>query len=189
VTWRPLAAVVLFLVLLATPARADVLLTPYLGQSWSGIINDAHAGYPTTYGVRAEWFSRGVFGVGADYARTPDFLADADGRVRDSTVSTLMGTVTIGSPLPASGGFQPYLSGGAGVMRFEVERSGGGDDSRTDFAFNIGAGANVFFTRNFGANIDFRYLRNTQDFDLAGLQFEEKIVEYARWSGGLVFRF
>ena len=51
--WRtPLVAIGLLL-FSAVPSRADIILVPYLGQSWSGIINDAGGGYPTTYGVRA----------------------------------------------------------------------------------------------------------------------------------------
>ena len=76
-TWRGPLSVIGLLVLLATPAHADVLLVPYLGQAFSGVLNDAGAGLPTTYGVRVEWFMKGIFGLGVDLARTPDFLADA----------------------------------------------------------------------------------------------------------------
>jgi len=171
------------------PARADVILVPYLGQSWSGVINDAGGGYPTTFGARLEWFSRGIFGAGVDVARASDFLGDAQGRVRDSTLTTVMANVVIGGPLPEGRGFRPYLTGGVGWLSYDVTRTSGLEASASDFGFNIGAGADVFFTRHVGAEIDFRYIRNTQDFVLAGLDFEEPILEYARWSGGLVIRF
>jgi len=176
-------------VLIPAHARADVILVPYLGQSWSGVINDAGGGYPATFGARLEWFSRGLFGAGVDVARTGDFLRDAQGRVSDSTLTTVMANVVIGGPLPEGRGFRPYLTGGVGLLRYDVTRSSGLEASATDFGFNIGAGADVFFTRHLGAEIDFRYLRNTKDFVLAGLDFEESILEYARWSGGLVVRF
>lgn len=32
-------------------------------------------------------------------------------------------------------------------------------------------------------------VRNTDDFTLGGLDFAENILEYARWSAGLVIRF
>lgn len=187
--WRRfLSSLVLVLVCVA-PARADVLLVPYLGQSWSGVINDANAGYPTTYGVRLEWFGNSIIGVGVDVARTPDFLADAQGRVGESTLSTVMGNVIVGGPLPEARGFRPYLSGGVGLLRYDVTRIGGAQASKTDFGYNIGAGANLMFSRHVGAELDFRYIRNTDDFTLGGLDFQENILEYARWSAGLVLRF
>jgi opacity protein-like surface antigen len=91
--------------------------------------------------------------------------------------------------VPGGRGFRPYLTGGVGWLRYDVTRTDGLDASDSDFGYNIGAGADVLFTRNVGAEIDFRYIRNTRDFVLAGLDFEESILEYARWSGGLVIRF
>jgi len=189
VTWRPLLAALLFAASCATPARADIIIVPYLGQSWSGVINDAEAGYPTTYGVRVEWFGNSFLGVGVDVARTPDFLADAQGTVGDSTLSTVMANVIVGGPLPEGRGFRPYLSGGVGLLNYDLTRTSGLEASETDFGYNIGAGASVLFNRNVGAEIDFRYIRNTEDFTLGGLDFQENILEYARWSAGLVLRF
>ena len=188
-TWRPPLAVLGLFVVLATPARADVLLVPYLGQAFSGVLNDAGAGLPTTYGVRVEWFMKGIFGLGVDLARTPDFLADAQGRVRESSLSTLMGNVIIGGPLPPERGFRPYLSGGVGVLSYDLTRTNGLQASDTDFGYNIGLGVSVLFSRHVGGELDFRYFRNTQEFTLGGLDFPEEILEYARWSGGLVLRF
>lgn len=171
------------------PAAADVLVVPYFGQSWSGVINDAGGGYPATYGVRLEWLSHGVLGVGVDAARTSDFLGEAQGRALDSTLSTLMANVIIGPPPPEDRGFRPYLSGGVGVLRYTLDRNDGASFTETDFGYNIGAGAQVLFGRHVGAEIDFRYFRNSEDFTLGELDFPEPILEYARWSGGLVLRF
>ena len=62
---------------------------------------------------------------GVDLARTPDFLADAQGRVRDSTLTTVMANVIVGGPLPEERGFRPYLSGGVGVLNYDVTRTSG----------------------------------------------------------------
>jgi len=188
VTWRQFLVSLALAVLFVAPARADILLVPYLGQSWSGVINDANAGYPTTYGVRLEWFGNSIIGVGVDLARTPDFLADAQSRVRESTLTTVMANVIVGGPLPERRGFRPYLSGGVGALRYDVTRTGL-EASTTDFGYNVGVGASVLFSRHVGAEMDVRYIRNTKDFTLAGLDFEENILEYARWSAGLVLRF
>jgi len=173
----------------AVPARADVLLVPYLGQSFSGVVNAANAGYPTTYGVRLEWFARGVIGVGLDVARTPDFLGDAQGLVRTSTISTVMANLIIGGPIPEERGFRPYLTGGMGALMYDLTSPSGVEASQTDIGYNVGLGATVLFSRHVGAEIDFRYFRNNEDFTLGGLDFKEKILEYARWTGGLVLRF
>jgi opacity protein-like surface antigen len=189
VTWRPILTALALAASCSTPARADVIIVPYLGQSWSGVINDANAGYPTTYGARLEWFGNSIIGVGVDVARTPDFLADAQGRVSESALSTAMANVIVGGPLPEERGFRPYLAGGVGVLRYDVTRTSGLQASKTDFGYNIGAGASVLFSRHVGAEIDFRYFRNTEDFTLGGLDFAENILEYARWSAGVVLRF
>lgn len=170
-------------------ARADVLIVPFLGQSWSGVINDAHAGYPTSYGVKIEWLSEGVLGLGLDATRTSDFLGDAEGRVTDSTLSSYMAQVVVARPLQGDKGFRPYLSGGAGVIRYSLTRTGGAQVSGTDFGYNVGAGLQAMFARHVGAEFDLRYFRNTQDFTPGGLDFPEPIMEYARWSGGLIVRF
>ena len=187
-TWRTPLAVIGLIVMLATPSRADVLIVPYLGQAFSGVISNAGAGRPTTYGVRAEWLVKGFVGVGVDFARLPDFLADAQGRVRESSLSTLMGNVIIGGPLPAQRGFRPYLSAGIGVLKYDLTRTNGLQASQTDFGYNFGLGVSVLFSRHVGAELDLRYFRNTQDFTLGGLDFPEEILGYARWSGGLVLR-
>ena len=186
---RPLLAALALSLFSVVPARADILIVPYLGQSWSGVINDAGAGYPTTYGARLEWFGNTIVGVGVDVARTPDFLGDAQGRVGGSTLSTVMANVIVGGPLPERRGFRPYLSGGVGVLNYDVTRTSGLQASKTDFGYNIGAGASVLFSRHVGVEMDFRYVRNTDDFTLGGLDFEENILEFARWSAGLVIRF
>ncbi len=190
----PRSAARLFIVLaalsiVARPAAADVVLVPYIGQSWSGVINDAGGGYPTTVGARLEWFGSGILGAGVDVARAEDFLGEAQGRVRDSALTSVMANVVVGGLLPEGRGFRPYLSGGVGLLRYELTRTSGGDASKTEFGYNFGAGADVFFNRHIGAQLDFRYIRNTQDFLLGGLDFEEGILEYARWSAGAVIRF
>ena len=95
----------------------------------------------------------------------------------------------LGGPLPAKRGFRPYLSGGVGVLSYDLTRTNGLQASETDFGYNIGLGASVLFSRHVGAELDFRYFRNTRDFTLGGLDFPEEILGYARWSGGLVLRF
>ena len=86
-------------------------------------------------------------------------------------------------PLPEARGFRPYLAGGVGVLRYDVTRTTGlSRFSKTAFGFNIGACANVLFSRHVGAEIDFRYFRyfrNTEDFTLGGSDFPENILYYA----------
>lgn len=177
------------LVLLATPARADAMLVPHLGQAFSGVLNDAGGGLPTTYGVRVEWFMKGIVGLGVDLARTPDFLADAQGRVRESSLSALMGNVIIGGPLPAELGFRPYLSGGVGLLSYDLTRTTGAAGLGCRLWLQHWPGASARFSRHVGAELDFPYFRHTQEFTLGGLDFPEEILEHARWSGGLVLRF
>ncbi len=62
---------------------------------------------------------------------------------------------------PKNRGFRPYLSGGIGMLKYDLTRSTGVEASKTDFGYNVGVGASVLFSRHVGAEMDVRYFRNT----------------------------
>src|SRR5687768_13666883 len=92
----------LLLVLAAAPARADWLITPYLGSAFGGATSSQHV----IYGASAAWLSHGIVGVEIDGSIAPDLLDEDDGvilGIADSNVTTLMGSIVPGAPLDEPG--------------------------------------------------------------------------------------
>lgn len=177
------------LVSTAAPARADWLLTPFLGISFGGDTTNEHL----TYGGSIGWMGAGVIGVELDAANAPDLLkpeGDLDFANTDSNVATIMGNVIVGAPL-GSPGVRPYVSGGAGLLRTSVNDAGElFDISDNSFGVNLGGGIMAFTSRNVGLRLDVRYFRSLQDSD-AGSDIDLDLGDFHFWraTAGATFRF
>ena len=123
------ALMLLFIGSVATPARADWLLTPYIGVVFGGasnqfVLNDLDDEFEqrVSFGGSFGYFDKGIFGVEVDYSVAPNFFQFTGGTNNfdlldlDSSVQTLMGNVVIAIPVGGADGlgFRPYLSGGPG---------------------------------------------------------------------------
>jgi len=181
------AAALICLVVTATPARADWLLTPYLGVSFGGDTSGQHM----TYGASVGWMGAGVIGFEVDAAFAPDLFDEDDGldlAIQDSNATTLMGNLIVGAPL---GAVRPYVSGGAGLIRAsvsDVDEFFDIDDN--SFGVNIGAGVMGFVRDNFGLRGDVRYFRSLQD-DNGGDDIDLGFGSFDFWRAtvGATFRF
>jgi opacity protein-like surface antigen len=135
-----------------SPARADAFVTPFIGATFGA---DAPASEPT-YGFALGGMLGGVFGIEGEFGYTPNFFAST-GDTSDSHVLTLMGNVLVGLPI---GGFRPYLTAGAGLIRQHNEFTVQDiltDISSNDFGINAGGGARFMFTDHVGVRADLRY--------------------------------
>ena len=96
----------------ATAARADWLLTPYIGGVFGGAsnqftFNDADDEFEQrmNFGVSFGYFSRGIFGIEVDYSAAPNFFQFTGGTNNfdlfdlDSSVQTFMGNVVLALPV------------------------------------------------------------------------------------------
>ena len=105
------ALLVLFLGTVATPARADWLLTPYLGVVFGGaanqfVLNDLDDEFEqrVSFGGSFAYMSKGIFGLEVDYSVAPNFFQFTGGTNNfdildlDSSVQTLMANVIIAIP-------------------------------------------------------------------------------------------
>ena len=112
----------LLLVMTAAPARADWLVTPFVGSAFGGDTTSQHV----TYGASAAWMSHGIVGVEFDGSIAPDLLDEDDGvilGIADSNVTTAMGSLVIGAPF-GEPGVRPYVVAGAGLIRSRVSDAG-----------------------------------------------------------------
>jgi opacity protein-like surface antigen len=173
----------------AAPARADWLITPYLGTAFGGATSSQHV----TYGASAAWMSHGIVGVEFDASIAPDLLDEDEGVVlgiTDSNATTLMGNVVIGAPLGAPG-VRPYVVGGAGLIRTRVKDAADVFDlDDNSFGVNVGGGVHAFVRENVGIRADVRYFRGLRDDDAGdGIDLALGSFDFWRASVGVTFRF
>ena len=178
----------LALVLAPASARADWLFTPNVGTTFGGNANDNEH---FTYGASLGWMGAGIFGFEADFAYTPEFFKPSDDTfnfVDSSNVTSVMANAIIGIPIGGQrgGGFRPFVTGGIGLLRQEVESA---DDlfsvDSNDWGFNLGAGAMGFATDHVGFRGDVRYIRSFQDVDD---NLDAGSFHFWRGSAGVTFR-
>jgi opacity protein-like surface antigen len=205
----------LFLVLalaLAAPARADWLLTPYVGLVFGGAANqfsvtDLDDEFEQRFNLGASvGYYRGVLGFEFDYSLAPNFFQYTGGTGNfdlldlDSSVQTLMGNVVLALPVGGPDGpFRPYVSGGLGSIRTRLRSESDVFDDLVsdDAAYNFGAGAHVLAGGRFGLRVDVRYFRGFEAIDdedpvdnpLFDQPFANEVFNFWRATLGLTFRF
>ncbi|MEP7117095.1 MAG: outer membrane beta-barrel protein [Acidobacteriota bacterium] len=184
---RVLTAVFLLL-MSASAARADWLLTPYLGVTFGGDTPKEQV----NYGLSAAFLGSGIFGVEFDAAITPNFLDTGNNSdINDSNVSTLMANFMLSAPHHTPGGLRPYASAGAGIIRIKATSVGNFFDiSDSNFGVNAGAGVLGQFSDHVGVRGDIRYFRSVQD-SAAGDDINLDFARFNFWRGtlGVTFRF
>ena len=187
--WVFLAA--LALALAPSTARADWLFTPNIGTGFGGAASGREH---LTWGASLGWMGEGIVGWEADLAYTPEFFEGDDDDldpIENDNVTSFMGNVLIGVPIGGQlgPGFRPYVSGGAGLMQYNVSTSDQlFDIDSNEFGVNIGAGAMGFATDHVGFRGDLRYYRALTD-----LAAEDQFVDLAdfdfwRASAGITLR-
>lgn len=187
---RHITTALILLLLSATQARADWLLTPYLGLTFGGDTPNEQV----NYGLSAAFLGAGIFGVEVDASITPNFFdpdTDADfDDIDDSNVATFMGNVILSAPT-ASPGFRPYAAAGVGIIRTRATSVGNFFDlSENTFGVNIGGGLIGEFNDRVGLRGDIRYFRSVQDSD-GGDDIDIDLGGFNFWRGtlGVTFRF
>jgi opacity protein-like surface antigen len=179
----------LFLFAPAAPARADVVLTPYVGSLFGGDLPDGKA----TYGATAQFMGGGIFGAEVGFNYTPTFVPETVSAPEVSQAS-LMGNLVVGIPIgdsDAVGHVRPYLTGGMGLFRATAKESDFFDRvTSNDWAVNFGGGVMAFFSEHVGVRGDIRYFRTLTDDDPGGgVDFDPGELNFWKWDIGAAFRF
>ena len=174
----------------AAPARADVVLSPFVGGLFGGDLPDSKV----AYGGSAAFMGAGVIGAEVEFTYSHDFIAE--------TVTTpqvhhanVMGNLIVGIPIGGTNGpsVRPYVVGGIGLFR-TTAKSDDFDDRITsnDFGFNLGGGVMMFFTDKVGLRGDLRYIQALRDENAGdGFDVDLKPGDLNFWRGsiGLAFKF
>lgn len=177
--------VTLLLVGPARDARADWLLTPFVGTTFAGqttiVQLDTSAGAAGPISARhlilggaAGWLSDNVLGFETDFAFVPGiFVKDnPDNLVTSNSAAALSGNVIAAVPLSVTReSLRPYLVGGFGLLHgVQKDRLGLLDEvSLNEPAVQIGGGALGLVTERAGVRFDLRQLRTlSRDDTLRG---------------------
>jgi len=183
------AIIAIFVLVPAAPARADVVLTPYVGSLFGGDLPNNKV----SYGATAAFMGGGIFGAEVGFNWTPEFVPASltHGDVRQAS---LMGNLIVGIPIGNSdqpGHVRPYITGGAGLFRATQKESDFFDRIHSnDFAVNFGGGVMAFFTDHVGMRADVRYFRTLTDTNPnGGVDFELGDLNFWKWDIGAAFKF
>ncbi|MGD9902052.1 MAG: outer membrane protein [Vicinamibacterales bacterium] len=186
---RFLSAVALATVVVtAAPARADVLLTPYLGVTFGGDTPNEQV----NFGGSVAFLGSSGFGVEFDAAITPNYFDSGNDAVplEDSNVSTVMGNLMLAVPAQGSG-LRPYVAGGIGLIRTRATSVGNAFDlDENSFGVNLGGGIVGQMTPRVGIRGDVRYFRSVQDSEAGdGIDLDLGGFNFWRATLGVAFRF
>lgn len=191
-------------VLLPAPARADVVLTPFIGGNFGGSAASPLAdavGDPsrTTFGGSVAVMAGRVIGIEADLGYTPKFFGtgfEVGGvpiEVARSNVLTAMVNLTAGVPIETDSGtgVRPYVVGGLGMVRQQFMVAGGLlDHSVSDLGYTVGGGVMAFFGPNVGLRGDVRHIRSVGGSSLTDLlDLDVGKFSFTRATVGVVFRY
>lgn len=164
-------------------ARAEGYINPWAGVNFGSNVDNGR----TSVGVNAGALGAGIIGGEVSFGFSPSFFGDSSD-FGSNTVMDLMGNVIIGVPL--GGVIKPYVVGGLGMIRTQID---GGDVfdvvvSDNDFAWNVGGGIMGYFSDHVGVRGDVRYLSNFRDSSsLDSLDFDGTF-NYWRASIGVVIK-
>jgi Outer membrane protein beta-barrel domain len=181
------------LLVLPVPARADGLITPFIGSDFGGDAGNCAELVPCdssqlTYGLGIGFMAGGVVGFEGEFAYAPHFFGDVSGRP-DNSLLTVLANVIAGVPI---GPVRPYVVGGIGVIHTNVSELNLGVAnalSNNSVALDAGGGVMILFSAHVGVRGDLRYLRTLSDVRFSDLGLTDKQLQWARGSFGVVFRF
>ena len=168
-------------------ARADGFVNPWAGVNFGSEIENGRGGF----GINAGAMGGGIIGGEVAFGYSPSFFGTKND-FGNNTVVDLMANVMVGIPIggQTGGGFRPYVTGGMGLIRTQID---GGQIFRlsssshsNNLGFNLGGGFMGYFNDHVGLRGDMRYLRTltgdvVNNLDLGGFHFW-------RLSAGLVLR-
>ena len=179
-----------FLMTPAAPARADIVLTPYVGSLFGGDLDDNSG---PAFGATAAFMGGGIFGAEIGFNYTPEF-ASATLVSPEISQASFMGNLIVGIPIgdtDQAGHIRPYLTGGAGLFRTASKESQFFNHiTSNDFALNFGGGVMAFFNDHVGIRGDIRYFRTLTDDDPgSGVDFDLGSLNFWKWDVGAAFRF
>ena len=184
--------VVLFSMGAVNTARAQGFVSPFIGYDFGGVAGcqgvlnceDKHTNWGVAFGAVGS-----IVGFEEEFAYANDFFGSSANQ--SSTVITLMSNFMIA---PRIGPVQPYVLGGAGLIRTTLNVTGATDQNQ--IGWDVGGGLTGYFSQHVGIRGDIRYFHSFQVLDLLnlptlppGLGIGNTKLDFGRASIGVVFKF
>jgi hypothetical protein len=170
-------------------ARADGFVTPWVGSAFGSNIQNGQ----TTLGVSAGGMGAGIIGGEVDFGWSPSFFG-TQSDFGNNTVMNLMGNLIVGVPIGGQhgAGVRPYVVGGVGLLRTQIDGGTLAKVSSSDnmFGWDAGAGVMGFFSDHVGLRGDLRYLRGVSDLttNVASIDVNGNKLHFWRATIGVTFR-
>jgi hypothetical protein len=151
----------------AAEARADWLITPFVGTSFASettfLAVEEGAGRKFTLGGAVALLSDGILGLEAEFSHTPRFFEGSDplGVVLTSRVTSISGSIVLTVPLSVTReSLRPYLVGGLGLLQARSKDAADFFPLDQDLlGVNIGAGAVGLVSDRTGFRFDLRHIK------------------------------
>ena len=167
------AVAVLWLCASAAEARADWLITPFVGGSFAPestfLVFEEGAGRKFTLGGAVALLSDGILGLEAEFSHTPRFFEGDDplGLVLTSRVTSVSGSVVLAVPLAITReSLRPYVVGGMGLLQARSKHAGGlFPVDQNLLGVNLGGGAIGLVSERTGLRFDLRHIKAASGAD------------------------
>jgi hypothetical protein len=177
------------------PAQAQIAVTPFAGVSVAGqtgfVDVEQTAGDPkAVVGAAVGWRMARRWTLGFEAALMPRFLKGDGDLVERGRLTSLMASVDYAFwPRSPSPPLQLFLTGGAGVVRVEIDDAlGAFAGSSTLAAGHVGTGVLFPLGSRLRVRSDLRYVRST--FEPGGrTAFDERHVSFWRITSGIAIEF
>ncbi len=176
------------LLLAPATARADWIVTPFVGTDFS---SDATVDHRVPFGVGFGYMGGGIVGFETQIGYINQFFGSSN-LIGSNNVFSWMGNVIVGAPIGGYTQVRPYATGGAGLLRSRIGGNAGDlfDIHSNDFGVNVGGGVMGFFSPNVGLRGDVRYFRSvsgTANDNGFGVDFGK--FHYWQATVGVTFKF
>jgi hypothetical protein len=193
------------LVLAPVQARADGFVSPWVGSAFgsgngigigNGVSPSEIKNGQTTFGVNVGGMGAGIIGGELDFGYSPSFFGDKT-LFGNNTVIDVMANVIVGIPVGGQhgAGIRPYVTGGVGLLRTQIDGGtlGNISSSSNGAGWNAGGGVMGYFAQHIGLRGDLRYLRGFKETDFglpSGFPTSDNLsaLKFWRASIGVVFR-
>jgi hypothetical protein len=181
---RQLCLAVACLLITATLARSEVILTGYYGSAFSGTMPSSQP----TYGGAIGFLAGGWFGAETEYGYVKDFFGSTNANIglTHNKVQSFSGNMLLGVPL---GPVRPYAAAGLSLLGANLTgaASGAGLDSTTG-GYNVGGGLFIWLGGHFGLRGDYRYFHTFGEVG-NGASVGVGKLDFSRAIGGLTLKF
>lgn len=161
-------------------AHADGYFSPWGGVNFGSNIDNGRA----AVGINAGYMGAGVLGGEIGFGYSPKFFGSKSDFGNNSVID-LMANIVLGIPVGGThgAGLRPYVSGGVGLIRTQIDGATVGSvinpaAKNNDFGWDAGAGVTGYIAQHFGLRGDVRYFKDKDTSDF----------HYWRVSAGIVLR-